>query len=95
MADIAQRMLRNALDAFVRRDIELARQISGFARELGVRADVAGRAMRRFFALIAPVAMGAWRLLPDGRAELKRMFVRREWRGRHRARGPRLRRGGR
>ena len=29
-----------------------------------------------------PVAMGAWRLLPDGRAELKRMFVRPERRGR-------------
>ncbi|TWX38879.1 GNAT family N-acetyltransferase [Frigoribacterium sp. ACAM 257] len=30
----------------------------------------------------APVAMGAWRLLPDGRAELKRMFVRPDQRGR-------------
>jgi len=30
----------------------------------------------------APVAMGAWRLLPDGRAELKRMFVRPHQRGR-------------
>jgi GNAT superfamily N-acetyltransferase len=29
-----------------------------------------------------PVAMGAWRLLPDGRAELKRMFVRPDRRGR-------------
>jgi GNAT superfamily N-acetyltransferase len=29
-----------------------------------------------------PVAMGAWRLLPDGRAELKRMFVRPDQRGR-------------
>ena len=29
-----------------------------------------------------PVAMGAWRLLPDGRAELKRMFVQPGHRGR-------------
>ena len=29
-----------------------------------------------------PAAMGAWRLLPDGRAELKRMFVLPEHRGR-------------
>jgi GNAT superfamily N-acetyltransferase len=29
-----------------------------------------------------PVAMGAWRLLPDGRAELKRMFVLPDSRGR-------------
>lgn len=29
-----------------------------------------------------PVALGAWRLLPDGRAELKRMYVRPDRRGR-------------
>ncbi|WP_197073564.1 MULTISPECIES: GNAT family N-acetyltransferase [unclassified Frigoribacterium] len=28
-----------------------------------------------------PVALGAWRLLPDGRAELKRMYVRPDRRG--------------